>query len=70
MSKYIPNDIVCDHCLSIVVGLYWDYTFEGKTYYYCTPTCAAYGMHRHNVDEFDRVQERRHAEQSRREEFD
>lgn len=54
----VPGSVVCDHCLCIVDGLYYDYDFEGKTYYYCNPTCAVHGMQRHNIDEYDRIRKR------------
>jgi len=50
-----PQCIVCDHCLRLVEGPYYDYEFEGKIYYYCTVACAVSGVQRHNVDECDRI---------------
>jgi hypothetical protein len=49
----LPRHVVCDHCLSCVAGTFYDFYFEGSTYYYCSLACMSYGVRLRNVDYFD-----------------
>lgn len=53
----LPKHVVCDNCLAVVAGTYYNYFFEEKEYFYCCLSCLSYGICRHNVDFYDAVQE-------------
>lgn len=59
----LPKHVVCDNCLAVIAGTYYNFFFEEKEYFYCCLSCMSHGICRHNVDVYEAVQDAQEAQE-------